>query len=43
MRENVSKELSPDTRAEVCERPEETLDKKKHEAVEALNIIIGIR
>jgi hypothetical protein len=40
MRENVSKGLSPDTGAGICERPEETLDKKKNETVEVLKTLV---
>jgi hypothetical protein len=40
MRENVSKGLSPDIGAGICERSKETLDKKKNETVEALKTLI---
>jgi hypothetical protein len=40
MRENVSKGLSPNTRAGICERPKKTLNKKKNETVEALKTLV---
>ena len=40
MRENVSKGLSPDKEVEVRERPDGTLEGKRHEIMEALKTLV---